>query len=285
MIYAKVLCDSLNVVTGDQLTTLECEYPLYLHNEIGTHRSFSRNSASSRAIPVAKRLQRVHDDPVIPTVWPKNEPGMSASMNLEGEEAREAESAWRRASFGAIESAEEVAAHKVHKQIANRIVEPWVWMKTIISATEWQNFFALRTAKDAHPDLQELAYAMLRAMVYSTPKKLMPGEWHIPYADRIPDDTPMEIKLKVCVARCARISYLTQDGVIDIGKDVEMHDIRLLPSRHMSPFEHPARAMGVSDWSGNFKGFQQYRKTIEGETRTCNLVELFEKLRREREGK
>lgn len=285
MIYAKILCDSLNVATQDRLTTMEVEYPLYIHNEVMTHRMFSRNSASSRAIPVAKRLQRVLDDPVIPIVWPKNEPGMSASVNLEGFEATDAEDAWLTARIIAVDDARSIAEkHGVHKQIANRIVEPWCWMKTIISATEWENFFALRTAKDAHPDLQELAFHMLEALVLGSPQKLQIGEWHIPYSDKIyrgegqPDDDWLMTKLKVSVARCARISYLTQDGVIDVAKDIEMHDKRLLPSRHMSPFEHQAQAV-LAIGKGNFRGFQQYRHTIPGETRFCVLDKLYEELK------
>lgn len=280
-IYAKILADSLNIETEDRLTTMEVEYPLYIHNEIMTHRAMSKNSASSRAIPVAKRLQRVLDDPVIPTVWPKNEPGMSASINLTGEEARIAKSFWLAGASTAVTTAKQMADAGVHKQIANRVVEPWCWMKTIISATEWENFFSLRCAKDAHPDLQELAFQMLDVLVLSKPEPLMNGEWHIPFGDWMPAGLGIVQKTKVAIARCARISYLTQDGVLDVEKDYELYD-RLLASKHMSPFEHVAFASAQSIFKGNFKGWIQHRKCIEGENRRCDLRELHAKLSAER---
>lgn len=282
-IYAKILLDSRNTATGDRLTTMEVEYPLMIHAEVKTHRAWSTNSASSRAIPVAKRLQRVLDDPMIPVCWPKNQPGMSASENLYGEDAKNVEALWIEASKQAVETAKQLAEHGVHKQIANRVVEPWCWMKTIISATEWENFFALRTATDAHPDLQELAYWMLDAMMCSTPRNLKPGEWHVPYAE---DGIPIATQLKVATARCARISYLTQDGIRDIVKEVELHD-RLLASKHMSPFEHCAQALAKPVYSGNFRGWKQYRKTIAGETRSFDLAVQYNELKARRilEGK
>lgn len=298
MIYSKILCDSVSSATGIRLTTMVCEYPLMIHNELLTHRSISKNSASSRAIPIAKRLQRVLDDPMIPTVWPKNEPGMSATVNLEGVAATDCETAWRAAAAIAVNSAKTVAETGLHKQVCNRIVEPFCWMTTLLSATDWENFFALRCAKDAHPDLQELAYWMLHALMQSSPKQLEIGEWHVPFGDKMamlvastPSNSkeasvrsvPLSVndRLKVATARCARISYLTQDGEIDIAKDIELHD-RLLASKHMSPFEHCAQASIAGYYGGNFRGWLQYRKTIAGETRSCNLNELFLELNRER---
>lgn len=282
MISAKVILDSRNAMTGDRLITLECEYPLYIHNEVLTHRAFSRNSASSRAIPVEKRLRRVLDDPVIPTVWPKNEPGMSASENFEDpNEILMLDGIWRAAARTAVGSAQHIAVHGVHKGIANRIVEPWCWMKTIISATDWENFMDLRTDETAHSDFQELSYWMLHAIIKSTPRLLQPGEWHIPYAD-VDRSLTMETLCKLSVARCARISYLTHEGCVDITADLKLHD-RLFKHRHMSPFEHQARAVDRCErGSGNFHGFHQYRHTIPGEQRKCDLNELYIKLNRRR---
>lgn len=283
MTKAKIICDSMNSVTGNRLTTMEIEYPLYIHNEIGTHRQFSRNSASSRAVPIEKRIKRVEDDPVIPIVWPKNQPGMSASVRMEGDDAARCEAAWREAAQVAIRSMRRVAETGLHKQICNRIIEPWTHMVTLISGTQWQNFFALRTAKDAHPDLQELAYWMLDAMVRSEPRELQVGEWHIPFGDRILERSTLATMLQVSVARCARISYLTQDGTLDIAKDIELHD-RLLASGHMSCFEHQASAADRSVRSGNFVGWHQYRKSLVGEERKCDLASLYIRLSAERGG-
>src|SRR3954452_24195130 len=99
---AKVLADSVSPA-GQRLTTLEATFPRFVLAEFNTHRVFSRNSASSRAIPVAKQLRRVLDDPYVPIEFGSNKPGMQAGPALAGANRDAAEREWvggRRAGKG-----------------------------------------------------------------------------------------------------------------------------------------------------------------------------------------
>jgi hypothetical protein len=299
MIIAKIIADSLNTSTGDRLTSFLITYPRYILAELNTHRAFSRNTASSRAIPVKKFRDDVTNNPVIPTHWGANQKGMQATAELDDTQlvyswwpehpdidgsslpcekvtARKyAELKWLSARDQMLKVHSDLEILGLHKQLANRLLEAFFWCTTIVSATEWQNFFALRCHKDAHPDIQALADQMLDAYMLGTPTSKIPGEWHLPYGDQdLPSYLTEEEKVKICVARAARISYKTFEGEINLKADFELHD-RLLTSGHMSPFEHPARAMLNGTWSGNFRGFEQYRKMLSGENKTVNLQELW----------
>ena len=150
--------------------------------------------------------------------------------------------------------------NRIHKQIANRVTEPWMWITTVISATEWENFFALRTAEDAQPEIRELARRMAVAYYDATPEEVPAGTWHLPFAQAEERETvPIPELKKICTARAARVSYLTHEGKRDHAKDLQLHD-QLLESVHMSPFEHCAAALPHADWHGNFRGWLQYRK-------------------------
>lgn len=291
MIEVKMIADSQNVATGDRLTTMLLTYPRYVHAELMTHRVFSRNAASSRAIPVTKFRKDVTDNPVIPSHWGANQPGMAADEELQniledwvwpstGEKVTHREYAkrtWlaaRDLALGAHLALEKVG---LHKQIANRIIEPWFHIQVLVSATEWTNWFSLRCSEAAHPDIRDLADMMLEVYVTREPKPIDVGDWHLPFGDQhIVGEVASNLDIvKVCTARAARISYKTFEGEIDFAKDIELHD-RLKTAGHWSPFEHPAQAMAQSAWSGNFKGFLQYRKQFEGENRVVDLRKLLE---------
>jgi len=232
-----------------------------------THRDKSRNAASSRAIPVSKMLNMVITEPAGPVFWGMNQKGMQASRELPTHRRVLAKLLWKASSLTQVGFAWLMSKLGVHKQIANRLIEPFAHMTVVISATEWGNFFNLRAHKDAQPEFQALAYEMLEAYVLSRPKVLQPGEWHLPFADRyIGEGLDHASLLKICTARCARVSYMNFEGDIDHNKDYRLHD-DLLASGHMSPFEHAARAEAEPTQSGNFVGFTQYRKLIPGENR------------------
>ena len=298
MIKAKIIADSLNEATGDRLTTYNLVYPRYIHAELMTHRQFSRNAASSRAIPTKKFRDDVWDNPVIPKHWGANQKGMQAAdelddkeiitriegVNLEeltGEKGMTrkhlAEHLWMLAREKMLHIHDLLSLVGLHKQIANRILEPWFHIEIVCSATEFQNWFALRCHEAAHPDIQALADAMLKEYVENKPVVKKLGEWHLPYGDQeIPDGIDWITLVKVCVARCARVAYKNFNGVINVEDDLKLVD-RLSASRpgHWSPFEHPAQAMAESNWSGNFKGWRQYRKLFTGENATVDLNELY----------
>jgi thymidylate synthase ThyX len=296
---AKVLADSVSPA-GHRLTTLEATFPRFILAEFNTHRVFSRNSASSRAIPVAKQLRRVLDDPYVPIEFGSNKPGMQAGPALTGAARDAAEAEWLAARddavrhvLGLITSPENVAAYddlhacleaakeslkeppaewlNVHKQVANRLLEPFMWHTVIVSATTWSNFFNLRCHPDAQPEIRLIASKMREAVERSVPTRLEPEEWHLPLVGEAEREETVSAEelAKVAIGRCARVSYLTHDGSRDLAADVALYD-RLLESGHMSPMEHVARPMTAAElaereWSGNFQGWVAHRKLIVGE--------------------
>lgn len=253
----KIIADSINVV-GNRLTTFELTYPRFIHSELLTHRMFSRNSASSRAIPVEKLIQRVIDDPVIPLRWGAAQKGMIAGDNLPPDELNQR---WLAARDSAIAHARFLLAQGCHKTLPNRLLETWMWITVVVTATEWDNFFTLRTAPDAEDHFRHLALIMLEEYADSIPHLLQPGEWHLPLA--LTEDASAYDLPRVSAGRCARVSYLTHDGKRDPVADMALCD-RLVVNRHMSPLEHPAMALGTSERVANFTGWVQLRRMVSG---------------------
>lgn len=283
-ITAKVILDSLGP-SGCRLTTIEATYPRFIHAELMTHRLFSRNAASSRAIPVAKLIENVENQPALPVWWGKNQSGMQAHEEVE--DVNGAREWWIDAAHSAVVHARRGVALGLHKQLVNRVLEPFMHITTIISATEWDNFFFLRMDVDAQPEFRVLATTMHAVRSTSQPTLLGAGEWHMPYIteeDRVEvgakapglDSLSQDVLRKVSVGRCARVSYLTHDGKRSLDKDVELYD-RLLAGAasgrpmHISPLEHVAIALDNATRSGNFFGFQQLRKRLDGEHKGRSL--------------
>lgn len=267
-IEARIIEDSVTE-QGKRLTTFVLKYPRFIHSEVLTHRMLSRNASSSRAIPVEKIIQQVLDDPAMPVYWGKNQKGMQADQELSEEQRSAAERIWLLARDEAVLHARLLVELGVHKQIANRILEPFHHIQVVVSATEWENFFTLRRHKDAQPEFNQLATVMAVQYRLSQPKLLRTGEWHLPFIREDERKQYLDEQLIKCsVARCARVSYMNHDGSApDIQKDFELHD-KLVVSRplHASPAEHQATpAYSSSERSGNFVGWYQYRKDLQNE--------------------
>jgi thymidylate synthase ThyX len=282
-ISAKIICDSISP-EGIRLTSFEVEFHRWILAEVNTHRMLSRNYRSSRAVPVAKLIQEVQENPAMPITWLKNRPGMVATEPMTTEEKAVAIELWVKAAYRAAEHAEALIHYGLHKQWANRLLEPFLFAKGVITATDWANFFALRRAPDAQPEFKALADLMHNAMEFSTPVQLQPGEWHLPYVSDEELDLyrgltdPSGVLRKISTARLARVSVKPFDGeTTDINKDIELHD-RLFSMKHMSPFEHMATPDNYwrpflnedTEWEnpglhGNFHGWIQYRKTLYNE--------------------
>jgi thymidylate synthase ThyX len=276
MYEAKIIADSVNP-SGNRITTFELSYPRMVHAELMTHRMFSRNSASSRAIPTPTLVERIQNDPVMPKWWGKNQSGMQAREELEGDELDEAQSLWLLARDQMLVYAETLREIGLHKQIANRILEPWMFITVIVTATEYDNWFHLRDSEFAQPEIAWVAREMRKLYREHEPQELAVGQWHLPYVDSIGDIKDGQInplwvnprepeiagdpigRVKISAARCARVSYLTHDGIRDLSKDLELHD-KLTGNGHWSPFEHPAQALATGERVGNFYGWRQYRK-------------------------
>lgn len=266
MIEAKIIKDSINK-DNNRLTTFVLTYHRFVLSELNTHRMFSRSSSSSRAIPSTKMLKNLLKNPAMPVYWGENKPGMQADTELTGMKLSAAIALWKIASYNS--ALYSFLLHKlgVHKQIANRIIEPWMYTKTILTATDFNNFFDLRCHADAQPEIRELATKMKYAYDNSTPTPLSNTMWHLPYITE--DDLNAYSKLdciKMSVARCARVSYANHDGTSPtLEKDIELHD-KLVSStpKHMSPAEHQAMAMSYKkQYFANFNGWKQYRWFIE----------------------
>lgn len=270
MIQAKVIADSVSTA-GVRITTLELQYQRFFHSELMTHRVFSRNAMSSRAIPVAKMIEQVRTNPAMPIHWGLNQPGMQSHQELEQPHKVRVQSLWQEAAEAAAVLAEKMSAEGAHKQLVNRILEPFQWMRTLVTSTEWTNFFELRAHPDAQPEFHELALQMQAVMVSSEPVLRAPsnevGSWHLPYIlDSERALYRSDILVKLSTARCARVSYLTHDGETpDVQKDLALYD-RLVGSRplHASPAEHQARASSFGHHrSRNFTGWTQHRQLLE----------------------
>lgn len=259
-ITATTLKDSINN-EGVRLITLQLRYPRFLHPELMTHRVFSRNASSSRAIPVEKLIQDVLDDPAMPSYWGKNQKGMQAREEVPdnvvyiqkavyptGERVdfqTDAKTVWINAMRNAVDSARILANNGYHKQIVNRLLEPFAHINVVVTATDWTNFFSLRLHADAQPEMRLLAEAMKEAILSSEPTLLEDGQWHLPYVD---NQITGDVAQMVSAARCARVSYLTREGKeTTVEEDLALAG-RLLASGHMSPFEHQATP---DIWLGN----------------------------------
>jgi thymidylate synthase ThyX len=248
-------------------------YPRFIHSEMMTHRAFSRNAASSRAIPIKKMIAAVRAEPALPVYWGRNQTGMSAREEIAPELAERARAEWTAALDDALRHAERLAAQDIdlHKQLVNRLLEPFAWITVIITATEWANFFTQRAHPDAQPEIKHIAEMMLQAYGASTPQPVALGRWHLPLIQDDERELPDAELCKLSVARCARVSYLTHDGKRDRGKDLELYE-RLLgggANGHWSPFEHVATpALDPQQHSANFVGWEQYRKRFPGEHAT-----------------
>ena len=261
---AKIIEDSVSPA-GDRLTTMQVVCHRFVLAEFNTHRMFSRNSASSRAIPFQKMLNRVLEHPAIPVTWPAEQKGMQGGDEIE--QVEQARVAWLNARDAAVRSAIDLADLGVHKSVVNRLLEPFMWHTIVVSSTEWDNFFVQRCSPLAQPEIQAVAYKMRDALRKSTPEPLAGNEWHMPYVD---EEDFEECRSRgidprfVSAARCARVSYLTQEGKRDVLVDAELYQ-RLVSADppHMSPLEHVAtpRPLGHRG-AGNFHGWDQLRHIV-----------------------
>lgn len=243
--------------------------------EFNTHRIFSRNSASSRAIPVEKQLEQVKEDPAYPVSWPCEQPGMSGGTELEGGDLEDAkllykfvhEKVWR--EVDAYLKMHPEKSERLHKSVVNRFLEPFMWHTVLVSSTGWENFRGLRCSPQAQPEMRLAAEKMMEALDASTPTELDYGQWHMPFMDDLDELAEiyhmMHLKM-ISAARCARVSYLTHGtGVKDVQEDLRLAgQLQQSNPIHASPFEHVARPLERGEiGDSNFWGWWQYREDIE----------------------
>lgn len=304
MYECRIETDSITTF-GERLTTFVGTLPRFVLAEGNTHKMISKSSGSSRAVPVKTQLARLEKDPFFPIYWGKNEKGMQATEELTAEEIDLARAIWASHKQNSVAHVQQLMELGVHKQIASRLLEAHMWHTWIWSATDYDNFEHLRDNKQAQPELREWAHMAMEMKRDSEPTVLEPNQWHLPFIfpnerhEGSADFLPLEQRVPVAIGRCARVSYLTHDGGRDINADIELANTRLLPSGHMAPFEHAARAMTLEErdmfqrqapipardstpihprwiagpptyYCGNFNGWVQARKVIPHEWDALN---------------
>lgn len=271
-IQAKVIADSINR-NGDRITTLELDYNRFILSEFNTHRVFSRNTMSSRAVPIQKMIDQVIYSPAMPVEWGKNQSGMQATEFLNNTDIEKAKNVWISASRDMARHAKYLSDLGVHKQIVNRLLEPFQMVRTIVTSTNWENFFYLRDHAAAQPEIQQLAKAIKSAMAESKPICKTDKEWHIPYINQKDGkfytlsgkEISLGDALTISASCCAQVSYRKNDATLEKAYRVKE---RLINGRetHFSPFEHQARADSINHYKqlhGNLNGWAQYRKELE----------------------
>jgi hypothetical protein len=350
MYKAKVLADSISP-HGCRLITVEATYWRAIHSEQMTHREESRNSASTRAIPLWVQIWNLLTEPFIPEKFGINERGMQSGKFHEGEKHEQAKKIWLsnrdKALTGAIEltlgtelagemfgykpgaeyaTAESMLSHfeefkaaipktnqdvdlsetellNVHKQLAGRGLEAYMFHTTVITATEWDNYFALRIHPDAQGEINRIATLIREQIEASTPRELSFGQWHTPYVKPGEYDDPMDA-VRNSAARCAAVSYNRQDAKKTQAEVTERY-FQLRDGGHMSPLEHQARPSSAEQWTardaagqvyltqakelgiddlevaqfvdrlhfeGNFRGWHQHRKDVVNEDNFAKVV-------------
>lgn len=281
MIEVKIIEDSLNIRNGVRLTTFLLKYPRIIHSEFLRHRMISSSVSSTRAIPVERALKNIDCNYFTPN-FTKNKKGMASNELLETSEMNDAISIWSNMFNAIYDGVEELKKLGVHKQHASRPLEPFSFISQLATATDWENFFALRIDENAQPEIQELANAMLKEYKNNSPREVDPFHniydvnpyyfWHIPFRSAEISNSAFDdgLELKRSVARCARLSYLTFDGESSDEKDLELF-VKLKDSGHWSPFEHQAHCSLQDSYQGNFKSWKQFRKTFDSENKSFDF--------------
>lgn len=256
MISATVVADSKHPQTGKRLISIECVFPRFILAEVNTHCMLTKNSASSRAIPIQANIDNIINNTGKPVSWGKNQSGMSADADVDEDIARLAEASWIRARDGAIKEALYLSQLGIHKQIANRLIENFTYQKALITGTEWDNMLWLRAEKSAQPEFQNLAYKILDGINESTPNELKIGEWHLPYIKPVRNkqtgrlyyldidgiELTIENACKISASCAAQISYRKSDDSLD--KALRVFDMLNLMDdsggtrKHSSPVGH-----------------------------------------------
>lgn len=299
MIRVEPIQGSMCGKTGQLITTLVITYPRAIHAQLLTHRVFSKNSSSSRAVPIQAAIDNIMNDPA-EYLWTGKQAGMQGTDVTE-QQAQLAETIYKGARFRAINAVNALDELGIHKQNAARLLEPFQNIRVCLTATEWENWDWLRLDVAAQPEITELAQKIYDARHNMEYLELSEGQWHVPFVDRqfteaglmtywdkdTGDELTVEQAITVSMSAAAQTSYRKTDYSLEKGED--MYD-KLFGGKkiHASPSEHQATVVpdlpsdtlavteflatmpeGVSHidrfatpWSGNFRNFIQNRHLI-----------------------
>lgn len=250
---ATVIEDS--ICNGHRLLSVECVYPRIIHAEVLRHKDFSNSVSSSRATPVDRIIA---DCTYVPSHFYRNQRGMVGGEEITGKALARVQDNWVYAREAAVTSAMHLANLGVHKQHVNRLLEPFSFVRHLITATEWDRFFTQRLAKDADPVIRTLAGCVRDSMALSTPVE---RSAHLPYLTAEERKTiSYEYTMQVSAARCARLSYLKHDGTpTSMDEDLALFE-RLKTDGHWSPMEHPA--VSRDGKFANLNGWRSLRNVL-----------------------
>lgn len=268
----EILQDSINLY-GDRLITLKLIYPRFIHSELKTHRIFSTNSSSSRAIPIEKQIDFIEEHTCYPVHWGKNRSGMSADLTTQVDNPELCKYIWNECKNNTIKSVKELLNLNLHKQVANRLLEPFTYMYTILSGTEFNNFFNLRLHKDAQPEIQYLAKLVHESISESTPKQLEYGEWHLPFSNIINSELSQQDRIKISISCCAQISYRNFDTSLEKADKIFSKLIESKPV-HASVLEHVATPFSPKEYETRYKCKQLYISELEQEIEKFQEMDL-----------
>lgn len=269
MYEAKVLADS--ICGENRITTIVCTFPEIVHKQFLKHRMLSINTRSHRALPTSKVKESSN---FVPNIWTKNGKGMVASETVEGWQGSWCSDIWTAAKNDIIKRVEQLEHMEIHKEKANRLLEPFSWCTMIITGTFWlgdttpikklKGFFDLRLPHDAQDEIRQTAGIVKEVFDASNPVILTPGSWHFSFITDEEKDLTLLQKIKLNCARAARVSYLSHDGKRDLDRDYDLYD-RLVNDEHMSALEHCAQAVGDNKYYANLKGWKSWRYKLEWE--------------------
>jgi len=273
--------------TGKEIFTLVCEYPRAIHAQLLTHNVFSKNSSSTRAVPIAAAIKQIENNPA-KYIWTEKQSGMQGALSTE-DQAIVYNEVFDWARSAAIEHTLELVKQGAHKQNAGRLLEPFQNIKIVLTSTEWKNWDWLRDHEDAQGEIADLARAIKHARDNAKVIELNAGEWHVPFVNRYrcpeyddltyylddenqTDLTVEEAKL-ISMSVCAQVSYRKEDYTLE--KANKMKGMLLNGSKvHASPFEH--QATPVSSYTENTGSndpyeFESWEEGVTHLDRTGNL--------------
>ena len=267
----KIVADSLNVATGDRITTVELLCPQPLWGEFLTHRLFSRNAGSGRAVPIKRFRETVLADPYVPASWKAAQKGMGATKDMSDDDQRLAKVIWSGLLSECASANERLERMGVCKKQANNAMRPFYMVPAVVTATEWRNFLKLRTNRETvEPDMYLMSVELERLMKESKPVELRPGEWHLPYVTagdmlRLEEEPSMISACRLSAGRCAGVSFFRHGVDREPEDSIKLCRDTLESNGHWSPLEHPAMALPERVMVGNFVGWWQFRKAFRSE--------------------
>ena len=284
-IYAEVIAHSVSP-QGKEIVTVAVKYGLIVHAEFLRHRQLSRGVKSNRAIPTKTIRKEVLNDPYVPVFLGKNKAGMQSVEEIKFKSI--GKTIFLGARYPVVFAHWLLEKMGAHKEWTNRLLNPWQWVRETITATEWENLYALRLHEAAQRDIRQVVECVQEAISLSRQHggmvELEPGEWHTPYVTQYRDISgtlyyidndgshlSVANALQASTSRCARSSYDKHDGTTSLWKDdVSLYNTLVADDpKHMSPCEHQATPMRAATNIESYREFVEETIPVDEITEEC----------------